>query len=66
MPRTFDFNLKEQLSTGQLVFPHLPVCAYAKKTNPTNQKTAQNEMKKKGGGVELTHEYFLKKPLDSD
>uniref|UniRef100_A0A803Y6S7 MYND-type domain-containing protein n=1 Tax=Meleagris gallopavo TaxID=9103 RepID=A0A803Y6S7_MELGA len=32
MPCTFDFNLKEQLRTGQLFFPHMPVCAHAKKT----------------------------------
>lgn len=38
MPCTFDFNLKEQLKTGQLLFPHVLVCAYAKKKNPpTNQ-----------------------------
>lgn len=41
MPSTFDFSLKEQLSTGQLLFPHLPVCAYAKK-NPNHNQPKKN------------------------
>uniref|UniRef100_A0A8C9LA12 MYND-type domain-containing protein n=1 Tax=Pavo cristatus TaxID=9049 RepID=A0A8C9LA12_PAVCR len=54
MPCTFDFNLKEQLRTGQLFFPRMPLCAQAKKT-PKNQ--TQNSER---GRMELTPGYLLK------
>lgn len=60
MPCTFDFNLKEQLRTGQLFFPHMPICAHAKKT-PKNQT-----QKSERGRMELTPGYLLEKPLDYD
>lgn len=54
----FDFKLKEQLSAGQLLFPHLPVHAYAKKTTNQPTKGENPPQTAKRGRMELTHGLF--------